>query len=205
MNIYKHSAVTFTASALLLIIFKNFQIAISCFITGIFIDLDHIIDYLFNRGMLDIIKYLRHPKKLIRFISYGYTKYKPFCKVYKPLHSIELLIPAIILYIFGFWNDILTGAVIGFLIHLVMDTMVIGHIGAVSLIYKILYRFPKGSDIIKKRLTKIGKNPNFCQLCGCEGDTIIYNRKGKYTRFSRKKLYETMILCSKCYEQINGE
>lgn len=205
MNIYKHTAVTSTASALLLIIFKNLQIAISCFITGIFIDLDHIIDYLLNRGLPDILKYLRHPRKFTNFISYGHLKFNPFCKVYKPLHSIELLIPAIILYLLGFWNDIATGAVIGFLIHLVMDTVVIGHIGAVSLIYKILHRFPKGSDIIKKRLIKIGKDPNCCQLCGYEGDTIIYRSKGKCIGFSRKKLNEMMILCSKCYEQVNEE
>ena len=101
MRVQKHTAVSFAVSALLLLVFRKVQMSIACFLTGVLIDFDHILDYYLNDELNEKIGYLVHPRKLIRFLSREYLEHKPVYKVYKPLHSIELLVPAFLLYIFA--------------------------------------------------------------------------------------------------------
>jgi len=149
-----------------------------------------------------MLNYLRHPKKLARFLSSEYGKYKPLCKVYKPLHSIELLLPLLFLYIFGIRSDIAVGALLGFTLHLSMDAMSLGHFGSVSLIYKIKHKFPMGSDILRKRLSKIGRDVNRCQICGTCNDVKPRIYSGNYLIITKKSLREIMILCTDCHEMM---
>jgi hypothetical protein len=204
MDIYKHTAVSFAVSALLLITLKKIQISIACFLTGILIDIDHIFDYYANRELMDKFKYLRHPRELFRFLLTYYNRSKPSDKVYKPLHSVELLIPISLLYAFGIWNEVATGMLIGFVIHLVMDTMPLGHIGAVSMIYKVSRGFPRGADIVKQRLSRIGRDVNICQFCGVHGETVLYKRQHWYTGFAKRGLDKIMILCPDCHDGIDN-
>ncbi len=204
MNIYKHTAVSFAVSALLQIVFNKIQMSIACFLTGILVDFDHILDYYINRELREKLRYLYQPRELLKFLSNGYYESKPADKVYKPLHSIELLIPASLLYISGMWNDIATGMLIGFIIHLIMDALPLGHIGAVSMIYKINNGFPRGGDIMKKRLSKIGKDVNKCESCGACGETILHKRHSWYPALTKKGLSKTMVLCKKCHDRIHN-
>ena len=168
-------------------------------------DADHIVDYYLNHELGQKIGYLIHPKKLRRFLSKGYLKRKPGYRVYKPLHSFELLVPAFILYAFGIWNDIATGVLIGFLLHLTMDTLPLGHLGAMSIIYRASKGFPPGAAILKQRLRRMGRDTSTCQLCGAKGNTKLYKHNWYYAGFTRKRLMKIEILCPQCYDRVTGE
>lgn len=205
MDIYKHAAVSFTVSALLLIIFKKVQMSIACLLTGILIDLDHLFDYFVNRELRDKLGYLRHPRKLLKFLLIYYNKTKPAYKVYKPLHSVELLFPIALLYTFGVWSEIATGMLIGFVLHLIMDVLPLGHIGSISMIYKVNRGFPRGADIVKRRLSRIGRDVNECQFCGARGETLLHKHRGWYAGFTRRGLSKMMILCPDCHNRMHDE
>jgi hypothetical protein len=203
MDIYKHSAVSFAVSSLLFVIFRKIQVSVACFATGILIDLDHIFDYYKSGELKEKLSHLLHPRKLNYLLLNSY-KLKPARRVYKPLHSIELLIPITILYAFGIWNQIATGMLIGFLLHLIMDAMPLGHIGAVSLIYKFRKNFHRGSDIIRERLIKAGRNVNRCEVCDAEGEMIYSRERYWYIGFTKKDLDKITIMCPSCYDRLHN-
>ena len=205
MNVYKHTAVSLAVSALLLITLKKIQMSIACFLTGILLDIDHIFDYYVNHELVDKLEYLRHPRKLLKFLSTYYSESKPSDKVYKPLHSVELLIPVSLLYTFGVWNEMATGMLIGFVIHLMMDVLPLGHMGVVSMIYKINRGFPRGVDIVKQRLSRIGRDMGKCQSCGARGETILHKHHYWYVGFTRRGLSKVMILCPDCHDRMHDE
>jgi hypothetical protein len=202
MNVYKHTAVSFALSALLFITLKKVQMAVACFLTGILIDVDHIFDYYINHELRNKIRYLRHPLRLLGLLWEDRIKPERAYKLIKALHSLELLIPALILYAFGIWNDIATGILIGFVTHLIMDVLSLGHIGPISIIYKVKKRFPRGVDIMKMRLSGIGRDVDKCQVCGIRGDTIAHKHKFWYAGFTKRRLKRVMILCRDCYNRI---
>jgi hypothetical protein len=205
MNIYKHTAVSLAASTLLQFIFRKLQMSIACFLTGVFIDLDHIFDYYMNQELRKTLGYLLHPRQFFVFLREGYEKDKPADKIYKALHSVELLIPISVLYIFGIWNDIATGMLTGFVLHLVMDAIPLGHIGTISIIYKLKNGFPTGGDIVKQRLSRIGVDLSKCQSCGAEGETILHKNYRGYAGFTKKGLKKTMVLCEECHDRMHNE
>lgn len=206
MDIYKHSAVSLTLSAILLLIFKNIQMAIACFLTGVFVDLDHLFDYIANREIREKLLYLIHPKELAIFLFNGYTDSPKVSRLYKLLHSIELLALVPLIYALGFWNPVATGILLGFLTHLIMDFVPLGHIGSVSIIYKIINGFPKGSAILGNRLSKIGVDVNKCQACGAKGDMILHkDQRYWYIGFTNKGLHKVRVLCETCHDKAHED
>jgi hypothetical protein len=205
MNVYRHTAVSFAAGALLFIIFRKLQMSIACFLSGVFIDLDHIFDYYMNHELRSKLEYLISPRKFFKFLSNDYSKNESCRKVYKPLHSVELLIFAPLIYVFRGWSHIATGVLVGFLTHMVMDILPLGHIGLASMIYKINKGFPGGADIVKQRLSRIGKDLDKCQLCGAHGETILHRRRYWYGGFTRGGLSKFMVLCSNCHDRMHDE
>jgi hypothetical protein len=205
MNVYRHAAVSFAAGALLFIIFRKLQMSIACFLSGVLIDLDHIFDYYMNHELRSKLGYLIAPRKFFKFLSSDYSKNESCYKVYKPLHSVELLIFVLFLFIFRVWSDVATGALVGFLIHIVMDILPLGHIGFASMIYKINKGFPRGADIVRQRLSKIGKDLDKCQLCGATGETILHKRRYWYAGFTRRGLSKFMVLCPNCHDRMHDE
>lgn len=204
MNIFAHTAVSFAVSALLWVAFKKVQMSVACFLAGILIDLDHVFDYLMNSELMEKFRYLRHPRKFFRFLSSGYTKHESTYVSYKLLHSMELLIVVPFFYGFGIWNSAATGIVIGFTVHLIMDSVPIRHLGLVSLIYKLYNKFPKGSEVIKRTLVKSGIDVDECQLCGARGDMVIYQNKS-VMGFARRNSDKVMVLCPDCRERIRNQ
>ena len=205
MNVYKHTAASLALSALLLVIFRKLQMSVACFLTGILIDVDHIFDYIINHELKNRLRYLLHPLRLLKLLWTNHIEHGPGYKLYKAFHSLELLLPALLLYAFGIWNDIATGMLIGFSLHLIMDILPLGHIGPISMIYKVKKGFPGGADIMKWRLTKAGRNVDKCQICGACGKTPHYKYDFWYIGFTRRRLDRVMILCSDCYDQMNDE
>jgi len=205
MNVYRHTAVSFAAGALLFIILKKIQMSMACFLSGVFIDLDHIFDYYMNHELRSKLGYLMAPRKLFKFLSSEYNKGESCHKVYKPLHSLELLIFALLLSVFRAWNDIATGVLAGFLIHIVMDFLPLGHVGAVSMIYKVNKGFPRGADIIGQRLSRTERELDKCQLCGARGETVFHKHRYWYIGLTRRGLSKVMVLCPDCHDRMHNE
>lgn len=205
MNVYTHTTVSFAVSAILMVLFRKAQMSTACFLTGILLDLDHIFDYCMNHALMDRLRLLRHPRELPGFLSNGYVDYKPDYKSYKILHSVELLAVAPLLYIFGVWNAIATGMVIGYMTHLALDALPLGYFAHLSLVYKARNGFPTGDGILKKRLSRIGRDISKCQLCGSYSYIGARRNHSFYTGFTKKGLNKLMLLCSDCYDDIHNE
>ena len=205
MNIYTHTSVSFAVSAILMIIFREIQLSVACFLTGVLVDLDHIFDYYMNHKLTAMLRLLYHPREFSRFLMAGHVQHEPAYRSYKPLHSIELLIVAPILYASGVWNAIGTGIVIGFVTHMVLDVLPLGYLGHASLIWKIKNGFPTGSMIFRNRLSRIRKDMDVCQLCNAHGDTLIHRERPPYIIFTKKSLNKIMLLCPDCFDRIHGK
>ena len=84
----------------------------SCFLSGIFIDLDHIYDYIREVGF---------PFKVKDFFKAAYDSELPRWVVF--LHSWELLFPLGMIAWFTNWNPWITGIFIGFSQHIISDML----------------------------------------------------------------------------------
>ena len=76
-----HMATSAAISTALYLFFKSWELSVANFLTGVFIDIDHIIDYVAERGRdFDV-------KDFFKTFNEDLTQ-----KVYVPLHSWELLV-----------------------------------------------------------------------------------------------------------------
>lgn len=110
MKLQQHTAFSVFIAGLLFIIFKSWALALSCIISGIFIDLDHIIDVVREHGQGVTVK------DFFRICNHG-----QFNRIILFLHGWEWLpLWAITAWLTG-WNPWITGTLIGFGQHLVLD------------------------------------------------------------------------------------
>jgi hypothetical protein len=122
-------------SGILYLAFKSWGMAIACFISGIFIDLDHVIDYVIQFGF-----------------NFKFKKFFQMCndeiphKVYFLFHGWELLILLSVTAWLSDWNPLTTGVLIGFGQHIVLDNI---NNRANIKSYSLLWRWQKGFNVIK--------------------------------------------------------
>ncbi len=108
MKLKHHIAVSTLTFAILFAIFRSWGLALASFFFGIFIDLDHLIDYLIDRNF--------HLKE---FFTYFYReKHK---KIRLLFHGWEWLLCLGISAVVTDFNPWITGALIGYGIHIVSD------------------------------------------------------------------------------------
>ncbi len=195
MKIHKHAAVSTVISALVLVSFGRAEMSVASFLAGILTDLDHIFDYYMNHE-------IRCLSRLLRRLPYLCEDGMSPCKVYKPLHSIELLIAVLLPYTFITWNGVAAGILIGFSAHLIMDFLQLGHIGAISMIYKIAKGFPCGEDIVKQKLLRLGKDPKLCQRCGAYGETVISRPRPSHVGPAWGDMSRITVLCPICRDRM---
>ena len=142
MKPINHIAVSTLISVILYAIFKSWALTISSFISGVFVDLDHIIDYWREYGIsFDVKKFLYvHDKKQYR-------------KSHMILHGWEWLIVLGIMALLTDWNLWVTGVLIGFGQHIALDNM---NYRESFWSYSLAWRWSKGfkTEVIfrKKRL-----------------------------------------------------
>ncbi len=106
-----HLASSALVAGILYLIFKSWSMALSCFLSGILIDIDHIFDYMKEYGF---------PFRVKDFIHAVYSC--NFNRMILLFHSWELLFLIAIIAWFTKWNPTITGVLIGFGHHLVLDT-----------------------------------------------------------------------------------
>lgn len=113
----RHIAVSFSLGLALWFFTKSFPAAILCFISGIFMDLDHIIEYLIQYGLKDFT--LRNVYNVSINTPKRHLEQR-FKKLYLVFHSWEIAI--LLIFLAAYTKNIYVFAfAAGYFIHLVMD------------------------------------------------------------------------------------
>jgi hypothetical protein len=110
MKLEHHIVASTLISAILFTSVKSWGLSIASFISGIFIDLDHVIDYVIDHGFII---------NLEEFLSYFYGE--EHLKIRLIFHGWEWLILIIISAKLTNWNPWVTGLLIGYGHHIVLD------------------------------------------------------------------------------------
>jgi hypothetical protein len=102
--------VSSSVSLALWALLRSVPVAVGSWITGVLIDLDHVLEYFVQRGPLRRIDDLFHA-------SYN----RVYTKAYLILHGWELIALWIALCVASSWNPWVVGGAIGFTHHLTLD------------------------------------------------------------------------------------
>lgn len=132
MQLSRHAAVSAVFSAAFFAATHSRVIAVSFFLAGVFIDLDHVIDY-----------WRVHPFKTDPAHFFATCEEHRLKKVYLYLHSIELVF---LLFVFTLLarSAVFFGITCGFLVHLICDQLS-NRVYPFS--YLFFYRWAKGFEI----------------------------------------------------------
>ncbi|GAB4534560.1 MAG: hypothetical protein Fur0020_01310 [Thermodesulfovibrionia bacterium] len=110
MRLKHHLSISAGVSGIVYYLSRSWELTTTSFLAGVFIDLDHVIDYFLHEGVrLDI-------KDFFRF--YKEERYKRLTIMF---HGWEWLILLLLLSWISDWNPVLTGVLIGFTQHLLLD------------------------------------------------------------------------------------
>ena len=142
MKVSAHIIISFSAGALFWLFTKQIYAGLACFVSGVLIDIDHIIDYIIRFGYRGFTV-----KKLYQACENTYKKdsARRFKKLYFIFHAYEI---AILLWIASIYikNIYVLAITVGYTTHLIMDcTANPVHPQA----YSIVWRAIKGFDIDK--------------------------------------------------------
>jgi hypothetical protein len=132
MRIHYHIAFSTIVSAILFLLFKSWILSVSALIAGIFIDLDHFIDYFREHGWsLNI-------KRFFQVYNMG-----QFNKVVLLLHGWEWLFLIFAVAWAVDWNPWITGTFIGLSHHIILDAI---NSSSSLKTYSLFWRWTKNFD-----------------------------------------------------------
>ncbi len=135
MKLHHHVAFSTTISFFLFMIFKSWNLTVACFLSGIFIDLDHFIDYFREQGInLNIKKFFQVCEEA------------QFDKVILMFHGWEWIILFSTIAWSSGWNPLVTGVLIGFGHHIILDMF---YHGTSIRAYSLIWRWSNGFDFDK--------------------------------------------------------
>ncbi len=152
MKLQHHTAFSIIISAITYMIFKSWGIAIVSLISGIFIDLDHLLDYFVEYGW---------PLKIKKFF-YVFEEGQ-ISRAFLLLHGWEWLILLAVTSWSTNWNPWITGMLIGFGQHMLIDKTFNG-ISFKS--YSLLWRWKNGFH--RDSFFENTKGPNYNSVTGSE-------------------------------------
>lgn len=146
MKLGYHIAVSAGVSILVWALFRSTAAAAACFLTGVFLDIDHLIDYVFNYGW-----------RVRRKRFFQAFEYEAFENIFLFLHSWEFIVIYLVLLWLVDWKPVALGAVIGVFVHLSLDHFFNDHSRlAYFLSFRLFHRFSAkhfyGSAEYRKRL-----------------------------------------------------
>lgn len=141
MKIQQHTAFSVAISGILYLVFKSGEMAVSCLVTGVLIDLDYVVDYIYQGGW---------PFRIREFFK---TYHAGQLLKVRMLHGWEWLGLLGAASWMTDWNPYVVGAWIGFGQHIVLDKT---NFGESFLCYSLLWRWKKGfkADAIFKKTLK---------------------------------------------------
>ena len=141
-----HIVISFSVSTILYLTFGSYLMAVSSFLFGIFMDIDHFIEYFYDFGFSLNIK---------RFFDLC-TKDYVFKKTFLFLHSWELFLIYSLIVFISPASEILFGVFIGYAFHLVFDQL--GNLSK-PLSYSFIYRWK--NDFLTVKIWHV-------ELLGCK-------------------------------------
>lgn len=184
---------------------------LSCFISGVLVDVDHMIDYMVNyrislrsffdyrllRGML-----FDSSEVMGRQLREWRRDWNAPLRSIVVFHSIEIVF--IILTAFYLIGQSVIGLslAVGIIGHLVSDYATWGRgISAFSLIGRAFHSFNLDEEYsFKQRLKKIGVDINRCYDCGHSDRTEVH-WEGTGMSYKTAPLNEFEVLCPKCHDK----
>ena len=113
MTLKQHATITTALSLLLGLFWKNYMGVMLFWLGGIFIDVDHYLDYVKGTGDVRISL-----KRMEKFYS-SLQGYKFYCF----FHSYELIVLLSLLNFFYLKKDYLYGLLAGFVVHIILDVV----------------------------------------------------------------------------------
>ena len=151
MKLHQHVIISIGISALVGLGLKSWIAAAACFAAGVFIDLDHVFDYILNcvkNGFKPSIRHFFHS-----------FEYEAFDYLVLLLHSWEFVPIWLALVWYLNWPPVLLGLLIGLASHLLLDQLFNKQApGGYFLLYRIRYGFSGkhylGAREYRKRMKK---------------------------------------------------
>jgi hypothetical protein len=141
MNPKYHLAISTIISSFLFLLFKSWGLAIASLLSGVFIDLDHIIDYVIEHG------FRFNLKKFFNFF-YG-EQYRKLTLIF---HGWEWLILLFTISWLTDWNPWVTGLLIGFTQHMFLDRFYnIATFSSYSLFWRWKNKFDTNVILLRNR------------------------------------------------------
>jgi hypothetical protein len=128
----QHVTISVGSGVILGLLMRSWVSGVSCCIIGIFIDLDHYLDFWLNRG------FTLSPKKFLDFCYHGTSK-----KFYDALHGYEYIPVLLWTSMLPGWRELGWGLTVGYCLHLVCDQCFNTHLNRWTyfLTYRFLIRF----------------------------------------------------------------
>ncbi len=129
MKLHHHAAFSATISLFLYMIFKSWYLSIACLLSGIFIDLDHLIDYFREQGW---------PFRIKKFFQI--CDEAQFNRIILFFHGWEWVLLFMAIAWKSGWDPLVTGVAIGFGHHILLD-VIYNRAGIRT--YSIIWRWSK--------------------------------------------------------------
>jgi hypothetical protein len=152
MRIQYHAAASVTISGILYLLFKSWGLSLSCCLSGIFIDIDHVIDYFREKGWtLSIREFFR------AFHECQFERIVLLC------HGWEWIVLCGIASWLTDWNPWITGTFLGISQHIVIDAATnSSDVKPYSLLWRWKNNFHFDTIFLDKKpfLCKYGKSPS---------------------------------------------
>jgi len=170
------------------ILFSSFEAYIFCFLTGVFLDVDHLVDYLWWSEERSLKKFF--------FLGPGYFN-NPH-PTDRFLHSVDLFI-LLITPVMLYWPILGIGVIMGFIGHLILD---FAGFGFSPLDFFLLYRvFVWKRKILTLREKVLRKDGFKCRDCGATSKLQIHRdtKLGRFNGWERAEEWTTV--CEQCHIQ----
>ncbi len=146
MKFVHHVAVSTIVSGTLYFLFKSWNLTMASFLSGVFLDFDHYIDYVFECGS---------PFKIKEFFSCTYEE--KLRKIYLICHGWEWSVVLTVMAWMSGWNHWIVGFTIGYAHHMVLDALF--NTNWPILGYSLLWRWKNNfvSELIRPRKSEINR------------------------------------------------
>ena len=150
----RHAIVSFSVGLILWVFTKSIYAGILCFLSGILVDFDHVIEYIVHHGVKTITIKRVYQASTQTGEGIGELRFK---NLYLIFHAHEIALLFIIITIFT-RNIYILAITIGYLTHLIMDCIANPvSIRAYSIIWRAVNKFDT-EIMYKKKKKSNGKN-----------------------------------------------
>ena len=187
MKVIIHALASTFLSLLVYAYSNSFEVSILCFLLGVFIDVDHALDYLMwsnNRSLRTFFKlgpdYFTNPHSTDRV-----------------LHSIDLWLP-LILFTMVILPELAIGVAVGFIGHITLDFL--GFSSSPFLLHRVL-RWK--NQVVELRKTVLERDGYRCRDCGAASTLQMHNERN-FSCTKWNKLRDWVSLCERCHMSRHG-